>query len=64
LQPLRDLGQVEVGVVMDQDVPEGREARQALALAGFSFDRFDLTGYVFNPDDGEPIVVVAGSLGF
>jgi hypothetical protein len=33
-------------------------------LAGFSFDRFDLTAYVFNPDDGEPIVVVAGSLGF
>jgi hypothetical protein len=33
-------------------------------LAGFSFNRLDLTGYVFNPDGAKPTVVVAIAVTF
>jgi hypothetical protein len=35
-----------------------RDVQRGL-LAGFSYGSVDLTGYWFNPDDGDPIVVVA-----
>lgn len=33
-------------------------------LAGFSFKRVDVTGYVFNPDARRPTVVIAVGIGF
>jgi hypothetical protein len=33
-------------------------------LAGFSFKKVNLTGYVFNPDEDKPTVVVAVGLTF
>lgn len=33
-------------------------------LAGATLGRADLTGYVFNPDDGDPIYVLALAVGF
>ena len=33
-------------------------------LAGFSFKRLSVTGYVFNPDDAKPTVVLAAELTF
>jgi len=33
-------------------------------LAGFSYKRFDLTTYIFNPDDSRPTVVVAAAVSF
>lgn len=40
-----------------------REVQRGL-LAGFSYKQVDLTGYVFNPDDSNPTVVVAVGLNF
>lgn len=33
-------------------------------LVGFTFDRFDLTTYVFNPDESDPVVVIGVTFGF
>jgi hypothetical protein len=33
-------------------------------LVGFTFKDLDLTAYVFNPDDGDPIVAIALRLSF
>ena len=41
----------------DRDIQRG-------VLAGFSFKRVSLTGYVFNPDDEKPTVVLAAALAF
>jgi len=41
----------------DRDIQRG-------LLAGFSFRAWDLTAYVFNPDDGDPIWVVAVAVSF
>lgn len=40
-----------------------REIQRGL-LAGFSYKRVDLTGYVFNPDDSKPTFVIAVALNF
>ena len=40
-----------------------REIQRGL-LAGFSFNRLDLTSYVFNPDDEKPTFVLAVSVTF
>jgi hypothetical protein len=40
-----------------------REIQRGL-LAGFSYKQMDVTGYVFNPDDSRPTVVVAVALNF
>ena len=41
----------------DRDIQRG-------LLAGFSFNRLDLTGYVFNPDDEQPTFILAVTLTF
>jgi hypothetical protein len=41
----------------DRDIQRG-------LLVGFSFKKVDLTTYVFNPDDSEPMVVVGVSVSF
>ena len=41
----------------DRDIQRG-------LLAGFSYKKVDLTGYVFNPDESKPTVVVAVSFSF
>jgi hypothetical protein len=40
-----------------------REVQRGL-LAGFSFKRLDVTGYVFNLDESRPTAVLAAALGF
>jgi hypothetical protein len=40
-----------------------REVQRGL-LAGFSYKRVDFTTYVFNPDESQPIVVLALGLNF
>ena len=40
-----------------------REIQRGL-LAGYVHERFDLTAYVFNPDDSEPTLIVAARLSF
>jgi len=40
-----------------------REIQRGL-LAGFSYKRVDLTGYVFNPDDSKPTFVIAVAVNF
>jgi hypothetical protein len=40
-----------------------RDIQRGLLL-GFSLKNIDLTGYVFNPDDSKPIVVLAATLTF
>jgi len=40
-----------------------REIQRGL-LAGFSYKQIELTGYVFNPDESKPTVVVAVGLSF
>jgi hypothetical protein len=41
----------------DRDIQRG-------LLAGFSFNRLDLTGYLFNPDDEQPTFILAVTLTF
>jgi hypothetical protein len=41
----------------------GRDMQRGV-LAGGSFRRLDVSAYVFNPDDGDPVWVVAAELGF
>jgi hypothetical protein len=41
----------------------GRETQRGV-LVGFSFQRIDLTTYVFNPDESDPVYVVAVGLSF
>ena len=41
----------------DRDIQRG-------LLAGFSFKRLDLTGYVFNPDDEQPTFILAVTVTF
>jgi hypothetical protein len=40
-----------------------RETQRGV-LIGFSFERINLTGYVFNPDESKPTYVVAVGMGF
>jgi hypothetical protein len=40
-----------------------REIQRGL-LVGFTYKRLDVAGYVFNPDDSKPIVVISVRVGF
>jgi hypothetical protein len=50
------------GVIQKTKAYESDREFQRGVLAGFSYRRADVSTYVFNPDDDEPVVVVA--LGF
>lgn len=43
---------------------ESHRDTQRGVLAGFSYDKVDMSLYVFNPDDDRPIVVMAVDVGF
>ncbi len=41
----------------DRDIQRG-------LLVGFTYKRLDVAGYLFNPDDSKPIVVVSARVAF
>jgi len=52
------------GVVTQRTYAESARDIQNGALAGFSYRKVDVTGYVFNPDDEEPTFVIAVGVRF
>jgi hypothetical protein len=70
LEPVERISEVLFGLIMvltftgSLSIAESDREYQGGFLVGVSFGRFDVAGYVFNPDESKPTWVVAFSLGF